>query len=287
MKVKNTQKIIIDMVMALGFVMMFNIRATGLTVHEIVGLIAGLIMIIHVLINWRWVVAITKKIFSKIPMKTRISYILNILLFLTAFCFIFAGVMISKVVMPTLGLDFNLQLGINWKSLHIFSGELAIILFGIHIGLHYDWIKMTVKKVFSKKTPMKYGKQIAGVLLVITLFVGGLGTISTVGKVVNNGVSLFGGQGEHDGPGGHGRPGERNFGIATAATNGMKQASAQTNNFPNRPDGGGGDRNGGFNFLSTLSLVIQYLFIFGAISIATHYIERIVKRPSKKMSMEG
>src|SRR3954451_20673193 len=102
--------------MAIAFLLLFNPEVTGLAFHEIGSLVFGLAMLIHVLLNWKWVMSVSKKVFSKnIQGKMRLSYVLNISLLLDMFLILMSGLFISKVLLP----DFRYFPNINWLPIHI------------------------------------------------------------------------------------------------------------------------------------------------------------------------
>ena len=50
----------------------------------------------------------------------------------------FSGLLISKDVMSTLGIQLNVNGG--WESLHHLTSDLSVILLGVHTALHWKWI---------------------------------------------------------------------------------------------------------------------------------------------------
>ena len=101
-EVKKTMiKFSLDIVLAITFILIFNLGATGIAFHEIASIALGIIIIVHVLLKWRWVEGITKKIFSKnIPGKTKFSYMMNILLLVNMAIAMISGLLISEVLLP-------------------------------------------------------------------------------------------------------------------------------------------------------------------------------------------
>ena len=51
--------------MAIALILIFNPGVTGQSYHEIASLVLGLAMLMHVLLNWKWVISVSKKIFVK------------------------------------------------------------------------------------------------------------------------------------------------------------------------------------------------------------------------------
>ncbi|MGN0306806.1 MAG: DUF4405 domain-containing protein [Lachnospiraceae bacterium] len=142
---KNWSKLILDLIMLVIFLLLFNKRVLGMSFHEIAGLCVGAVVIVHLLLNGKWVTQITGKLMdSKLPPRTRILYLLNVLLLITAGMVIFSGAMISKVV-------FSFNLPGPWKIIHYFCSAMTIVLMGIHLGLHAKYLQGMGKKLIRKR----------------------------------------------------------------------------------------------------------------------------------------
>src|SRR5574344_1035779 len=143
---KNTFKIILDSVMALVLMFMYKKSVFGLGFHEIAGIGVCLLFVVHILLNRKWVAAATKAVFSKgTAGKVRACYIVDFLIALSFLGLLITGLGISKVVFNKIAF-----LGNAGNPFHFFFGGLSLILLGIHLGLHWDWIKASVLKFYVK-----------------------------------------------------------------------------------------------------------------------------------------
>jgi len=95
--------------MALTFALLMEPKVLGgLPFHEIAGLVFGVAILTHIGLNIKWVKNSTLKIFdSKLPIKIRVSNLLNILLLISLSTIIFTGIFISRVVFPSLAMNGN------------------------------------------------------------------------------------------------------------------------------------------------------------------------------------
>jgi hypothetical protein len=298
---KQIFKFIFDLAMAILFVLLFPLRVTGLTFHEIVGIIIGIAILIHIAINGKWVVQTAKKIFSrKLPTKTRISALLNLLLLICAIFFVVSGLLISRVVLP----DFRYLTHLPWRPIHEFTSYLGLILIGVHIGLHWDWIKNILKqKVKTPKT--SFTRNLAKFVTYLLLVVGTIGLFGSIGKTIGlTGRVFFSNpktfsHGEH-GRGHHGdfeknftprrdfegRRGERDHMVRDPRFNRDPQFDRRREMIETRHGRGErGDwrgerrgRRGGGDLLSWISTTIFYLSQFGALAFYTHLIERWLRK---------
>lgn len=98
--------------------------------HEIAGLVLIAIVIAHIIVNIKTVIAMCKK-FIKVPVAIKIGLIVDILLFV---CFVWigiSGILISHTILT--GISSG---NIIFKFSHMFMGGISVILLGLHIGLH-------------------------------------------------------------------------------------------------------------------------------------------------------
>lgn len=168
MKKINYIKFIIDLAMLITFTLFFNKMVLGMALHEIIGIAIGGVVLVHCGLNFKWIKAITSKLFSKdIKLRTRIIYILDVALLIDILAIIISGLSISRVVCPWLRLSWLP----NLKGVHMFASYLILMIIGIHLGLHWKWVMNTFKKIFNIKES-KVLTYIARVLAIIILVFG-------------------------------------------------------------------------------------------------------------------
>lgn len=117
----------------------------GITFHEIAGLCICLFYILHKALNWSWIKETTRRLFGKIPAKRRLNYIMDVLLLIGFFLIIMSGMAISKTIdFSWLGFDRENQM--IYRSMHTSVSMIVLIIAGIHVGLHWDWILARFKR---------------------------------------------------------------------------------------------------------------------------------------------
>lgn len=141
---RNKINLLLDSVMFAGFLVAMAPRFSGLAVHEWLGVAFGAAIVTHLLLHWRWIATVTRRFFGKLAAQSRINYILNSLLFIDITIITFTGLMISEVALPALGLPR--ASGGAWRGLHELSANLMLLLLGLHIALHWQWIVGMVKR---------------------------------------------------------------------------------------------------------------------------------------------
>ena len=170
---KNTFKIIFDVVLALGTVLLYKKNVLGLGFHELAGIAICVLFVVHHLINRKWIAAVTKNLFSKTtPAKTRIEYIVDVLL-----CLAFLGVLITGIGISKTYLSALAFLGNKGKIWHFFFSGCALILTGIHVGLHWKWISGTV--LGKNKDKVSKPVHIICIVIFVAMMAGGCYALCT------------------------------------------------------------------------------------------------------------
>jgi hypothetical protein len=137
-------KLLIDIAIFIGFLITMEPRASGLTVHESLATALVAVLIVHLLLNWDWIVQITRRFIGKMKSRSRINYVLNWLLFIDGSVIMLSGFMISESLLPALGIQ--LPHSFAWRSLHDVSANLFLLLLGLHTALHWSWIVNTFRR---------------------------------------------------------------------------------------------------------------------------------------------
>ena len=140
---KNVTRIILDVVMVSLLVLMYEKFAFGIRFHEVGGLAAFGLFIVHNGINRRWIVGITKRLFSgTMPLRVRIGYALNVSLLVSMVFIAVSGTMMSRTVLT--GIYGNIAF---WRPWHFFASAVALAVVGIHLGLHWSFIRTMFAKM--------------------------------------------------------------------------------------------------------------------------------------------
>ena len=141
---RNKTNMIVDSVIFLAFLVAMAPRFSGMAIHEWLGIAFGAAITTHLLLHWQWIIEVTKRFFSKTQWSARVNYILNALLFIDITLVIFSGLMISQVALPFVGIQLA-QSG-SWRGLHGTFADLFMVLVGLHVALHWQWIVNMFKR---------------------------------------------------------------------------------------------------------------------------------------------
>lgn len=128
----------LDLLLFLGFVVDVNVRFTGLSIHEWLGIVLGGVLVYHVLVHWEWIVAVVRRTFGRLPAIHRLKALVDLLLFLDMVALIATGLWISEAALPAIGLSFPRDPA--WRLIHRLTADAAIWLLGAHLALNWPWI---------------------------------------------------------------------------------------------------------------------------------------------------
>jgi hypothetical protein len=155
---QTVRDLAVDVTIFAAFLIATAPRLSGEAIHEWLGIALGAAIVTHLLLHWQWIVATTKRIVSKLPWPTRINYLLNVLFFIDMTIIIFTGLMISKTALPALGIQ--LAAGGAWRTLHSLASDAGVLMLGLHIALHWQWIvsaigRSIVNPILSRLRPSR------------------------------------------------------------------------------------------------------------------------------------
>lgn len=130
--------LLLDSVLFLAFLIAFEPHITGTQIHEWLGTAFFFTVLAHLILHWKWVVNMIKKFFARMTLSNRINFIVDFFIFLSFVVMTFSGWMISKFMLPTLGID--VPAGGLWKQIHSSSAQAALYLTALHFALHWNWM---------------------------------------------------------------------------------------------------------------------------------------------------
>ena len=145
----------VDIAILVGFLVAYEPALTGVAIHEWLSLAFASAIMLHLLLHWDWVVQVTLKFFRKLFHSSRLNYLLNLALLIDFVLIMLSGLLISKSVLPTLGLQVASDPA--WRFLHSSAADFSLLLLGLHLALHWKWILSTTKRyLFSpRKQPVQ------------------------------------------------------------------------------------------------------------------------------------
>jgi len=130
--------LILDLGMFGIFMVVANPHITGTTIHEWLALSLAGTVLTHILVHWKWIFNIAKDFFKKLWHQSRLNFTVNTLFFITMLGSLVSGLMISKSVMPTLGIQ--LAADRSMRMLHSMFSNASMAVLAVHLALHWKWV---------------------------------------------------------------------------------------------------------------------------------------------------
>lgn len=294
MKKITLVKITLDILMSVVFVLLLNKTVLGgMEFHKIAGLGIGAAFLLHCALNWKWIKAVSTKLFSKnTNIKTKIGYVLDIILFINFIIIIITGVIIEKK-----------HGSMVYKMLHISGSYLTLIIVGIHVGLHWNFVMNAFKNIFKINNKNKVLTYIARVLTVLLLAFGIYNMVSSnfISRATGI-VSIFSASSPNGGSKVNSNgapmrsPGSQDKGrqvknsdtsnTTTKESTTTTETESGTNTITNdniNNTKGSHDRpaptnGGGHNSTNVFEVMSTYLGIMSVFSISIYYFEKLLAR---------
>lgn len=139
----------IDLVLLAGMVLAVVPFATSIPIHEWVGLLVLLPLLAHLVIDWKWIVTVSQRIFKRQPSEVRFNYWLNWTQFFLLVLATVSGIVISEAVLPTFGI--HIIPDNYWIAMHEISASILIISMGVHVAMHWKWLVNAIRPIFGRK----------------------------------------------------------------------------------------------------------------------------------------
>lgn len=141
------KKFLFNMTLLALFVAELSFHHLPNILHEILGVVMATAIVIHVMINFRRLKFLLKKISPRnifiVAMDTALAF--------SSIIILFAGVCMSNYLFPDV-VSFELRRNMTFHQLHTATPYLLMILIGMHLGIHGQELRQkfpTDKKIFN------------------------------------------------------------------------------------------------------------------------------------------
>ena len=143
----------LDAGLLLLFLLAIAPRLTGLALHEVVGIAFLVPLLAHLLLSWRWIASGVRRSLRPGARRARVNYLLNAALFVLTVTVVVAGLAISRVVLPALGIR-TFDDG-AWRFLHNNTVNWVHLAVALHIAMNWRWIVAATRRQLAAVMPVR------------------------------------------------------------------------------------------------------------------------------------
>lgn len=130
-------KLALDVGLFAAYLMASDTALTGIPIHEWLSLGIAVAIALHVALNWDWTVGVLSRFARRLLSLSRFNLIVDVVLFVMFVSVMVSGLLVSKVVMPVVGIE--VPFGPMWRILHSLTAMFTLPVLGVHVGLHGRW----------------------------------------------------------------------------------------------------------------------------------------------------
>jgi hypothetical protein len=145
----------IDAGILIAFLIAAEPRILGENIHEWFGVALGVALLIHLLLHWDWVVNVGGQFFKKLFEKSKLKFVIDVLLFVGFTVILFSGLMISRSVLPALGITVIPNR--SWRMIHSTATDLTLFAVALHFGLNWKCVVGMFKRYLID--PFRWGSK--------------------------------------------------------------------------------------------------------------------------------
>ena len=135
----------LDLVLLVLFTLDYSFRFTGLAVHEWIGLAFVIVIPVHLVQHWDWVVRTTRRLLRTRTDRGALRWLVDLLLLPTMVLCVAAGILVSRSALPAVGWR-----PVNdpfWRGLHTTTADITLALVAVHVALSWRWAWSVVRRL--------------------------------------------------------------------------------------------------------------------------------------------
>lgn len=137
MRLATRHKLWLDVLIFIAFLILMQPALTGIPIHEWLATAAIVAFVTHLLGQWDWIIVIGRRFLARWE-RSRLNFILDVLLLLGMTTVFVSGYAISHSVLPVLGLP--VERDFVWRRMHALSADATLIVVAVHVAIHWRWI---------------------------------------------------------------------------------------------------------------------------------------------------
>jgi len=141
-------RLLLDITLFAAIVIAYAPSATGISVHEWLSLAIVVPALLHLVLNWDWVLRSGAKLIDRLSTVSRVNLVVDVALFVAAVTVTVSGLMVSQAISSALG--FSVTATALWTSAHSLSADATVLLLFAHFALHAKWMAKVLQSSLGR-----------------------------------------------------------------------------------------------------------------------------------------
>jgi hypothetical protein len=146
---KATLKVIVDIFMTVSLLLLMAYSLIGTDWHEYIGIFMFVLFVVHHFLNRSWSRNVLRGRYSAFRI---VQMVLVVLILLCMISSMVSGIILSRHVFTALGIHKGKALA---RTIHMLAGYWNFLLMSIHLGLHWNQLKIMAEKFIPIKNRVK------------------------------------------------------------------------------------------------------------------------------------
>jgi len=122
-----------------------NPAITGLPLHEWLGIVLVVPALVHLILNWDWVLRAIGGFLGRIRTVARVNLVIDMGLFVSLVAVTLSGFL----VIPGLASALGLEISPVWHLVHLVSSNLTVAFALAHFALHGKWMWSVLRRLLT------------------------------------------------------------------------------------------------------------------------------------------
>jgi hypothetical protein len=144
--------LLFDVGLTVSLLALMSVALTGLALHEWLGIAFIAVLVLHLLLHWQWIAGATVRWLRSLSWQMRLTYLVDVVLFITMTLVIFSGLVISEAALPLMGLTTSRNFA--WRAIHSATSNGVLLLISLHIALNWRWIVAVAQRMLPNLQPV-------------------------------------------------------------------------------------------------------------------------------------
>ncbi|MHB9002633.1 MAG: DUF4405 domain-containing protein, partial [Coriobacteriia bacterium] len=119
-------RLALDAALLVALLVAFYPAITGISIHEWLSLALIVPALLHLVINWEWVVRSARTLFGRLRAVSKVNFVVDVALFVSTVAVMLSGLLVSQVISSALGARITPSM--LWHVVHSLSATSTILL---------------------------------------------------------------------------------------------------------------------------------------------------------------